>query len=394
VTTDIRCQGGIQPMHLRANPARTFPVLLAFVLNLVVGPLAPVAQTALVSAASNDRIEDNAQCQSDDATVECPGLHIEKTAGDSPILAGEDASFTVTVWNIGPGTAVDVTVHDELPDDVQWGMPLVVGGSGNECTLLSSVVGGGVEHWSFDCSLGDLPASDKAGGVQIVISGETDEGDCGLLTNAAFAQAANHDKVGAKAEVTVSCPELVIDKSADTKVVHFVFDADGNVLSVEPKQVTWTLTHTLTYGPVTDVVITDPLPDFLDFVSASNGGVYEPATRTITWELGDLPVDGSFNVSFVTTVDAAAPETDPIQNVATIVSNETPEDEGEDSIVITSESELGGNPTPQPSVPNTAVAFGPAGEPVSIPVELLVVLFIGSFGPMAVATVRATRRRR
>jgi hypothetical protein len=61
---------------------------------------------------------------------------------------------------------------------------------------------------------------------------------------------------------------------------------------------------------------------------------------------------------------------------------------------VTSESELGGNPTPKPSVPNTAVVFGPAGEPVSIPVELLVFLFIGSLGTLAFANVRAVRRRR
>jgi hypothetical protein len=158
--------------------------------------------------------------------------------------------------------------------------------------------------------------------------------------------------------------------------------------------VTWTLTYTLSNGPVTDAVITDPLPEFLVFVSASNGGDYDPATHAITWELGDLTEDGSFNVSFVTTVDPAAPETDPILNVATIVSNETPEDDGEDSVRVTSESELGGNPTPTPSVPNTALVFGPAGEPISIPVELLAFLFIGSLGTLAYANVRAVRRRR
>jgi hypothetical protein len=96
----------------------------------------------------------------------------------------------------------------------------------------------------------------------------------------------------------------------------------------------------------------------------------------------------------VTEVDPAAPEGDPILNVATIVSNETPEDDGEDSIIVTSESELGSNPTPKPSVPNTAVVFGPAGEPISIPVELLAFVFIGSLGALAYANVRATRRRR
>ena len=164
--------------------------------------------------------------------------------------------------------------------------------------------------------------------------------------------------------------------------------------SVDPAQVTWTLTYTLANGPVTNAVISDPLPDFLVFVSASDGGTYDSANHTISWNLGDLTVDGSDSVSFVTTVDPAAPETGPIVNVASIVSNETPKDEGEDSIRITSESVQAGNPTPAPSVPNTAVAFGPGGQPVQFPVELLVLVFIGSIGTLAFANVRAVRRRR
>ena len=96
----------------------------------------------------------------------------------------------------------------------------------------------------------------------------------------------------------------------------------------------------------------------------------------------------------VTTVDSDASETAPIVNVASIVSHETPKDEGQDSIRVTSESLQGGQSTPKPSVPNTALAFGPAGEPISIPVEFLVVLFLGSLGALAFANVRAARRRR
>jgi uncharacterized repeat protein (TIGR01451 family) len=366
-------------MTFRANPIRALPIVMAFVVNAVIGPLAPVAHVGLTRAANDG-----------------PGLNISKTADDSEILTGEAAGFTVTVWNTGPGMALGVTVHDELPDDVQWGKATVVGGNGGECSVSSSVVLGGPEHWSFDCSLGDLAVvSGPEGGIQIVISGVTDEGDCGTLTNIAFADAANNDEVGpAKAEVEVRCPALVIEKTADTDAVHFVFDADGDLKSVDPEHVTWALTYTLSDGPVTDAVITDPLPDFLVFVSASDGGVYDQASRTISWELGDLTVDGSDSVSFVTTVDPDAPETDPIVNVATIVSNETPADEGEDSIRVTSEAELGGNPTPTPSVPNTAIAFGPAGEPVSVPVELLVLVLFGSLGTLAFANVRAVRRRR
>ena len=325
-----------------------------------------------------------------DTTVECPGLNISKIADNGQIVAGETASYTIVVWNTGPGTAFDASWSDELPHGVNWSVELLNPDGDDACA--SSIDSEG--NQAASCQFGDLAVTSMANGKMIVVSGETDRDDCAGLDNTAFAFASNADTVQATAFIGVRCPELVIEKSADTEVVHFVFDADGNVLSVDPEQVTWTLTYTLTNGPVTEAVITDPLPEFLVFVSASDGGAYDPHTGIITWELGDLMVDGSDSVSFVTTVDPAAPEGDPILNVATIVSNETPEDDGEDSIIVTSESELGGTPTPKPSVPNTAVVFGPAGEPISIPVELLAFVFIGSLGALAYANVRATRRRR
>ena len=464
---------------------------------------------------------------SDDTTVECPGLNITKVADDDTIDAGEAASYTIVIWNAGPGTAFDVAWSDDLPVGVSWSIDLV--NPDNDDSCISGIDQSG--HQSASCSFGDLGAStmptapydESSSGKVIVVSGNTDRDDCGDLDNTAFASASNADTVQASASIHVNCPTvaieksndqsdpvlpgtvvsytltvtvgdsqasdvvvtdtlplgldaatsissdgtyddatrtitwelgdldpgsypltyqaavsldagqgdelvnlavvtspnsqcpdaqnladecdddsivtvrvptLVIDKAADTDVVHFVFDADGNVKSVDPEQVTWTLTYTLANGPVTDAVITDPLPEFLVFVSASDGGAYDPVTGIITWQLGDLTVDGSDSVSFVTTVDPDFPETDPIVNVASIVSNETPRDEGKDSIRVTSESELGGNPTPTPSVPNTAVVFGPAGEPVSIPIELLVVVFFGSLGALAFANVRAWRRRR
>ena len=454
---------------------------------------------------------------SDDTTVECPGLNISKLADNGTIDAGETASYTIVVWNSGPGTALGAGWSDELPAGVNWGVQLLNPDADDTC--ISAVDSEG--NQSVSCSFGDLAPSSMQNGKQIVVSGLTDRTDCGILDNTAFASANNDDTVQASASITVKCPtigltkvnnqadpvlpgtvvsytltltvsdgpakdvvvsdllplgldaptsisnggtyeggtrtitwnlgdladgsyeltyqaavsagdehgdvlvnvatatspnsqcpdaeavadectddspvtvrvpELVIDKAANTDEVHFVFDAEGNVLSVDPANVNWTLTYTLSNGPVTNAVITDPLPDFLTFVSASDGGAYDDATRTITWELGTLSASGS--VSFVTTVDADAPEVAPILNVATIVSSETAPDEGEDSIIVTSEAELAGNPTPTPSVPNTALFLGPNGQPISIPVELLVLVFIGSLGALTLVNVRAVRRRR
>jgi len=510
----------VDPDHLTCNfgtmaNGSTRTVKLSGVTDA--GECPQISNTAIVSAT----VDVNPSNNSSTATiaVQCPGMNVTKVADKSPIDAGETASYTMVVWNSGPGTALGATFHDELPDDVNWSIQLLNGDADDVCSVSSSVVPGGPEHWSADCQFGSLPVTSMANGKQIRISGVTDRADCGTLDNDAFADADNDDRVGpAEASITVKCPTisvvkvnnqpspvlpgtvvsytvtvtvtdgpaksvvvtdvlpagldaptsisnggsytaatrtitwslgelangshaltyqaavsagtaqgaltnlatatspnsqcpdaenladecdddstvtvrvptLVIDKSASTEVVHFVFDADGDVLSVTPATVTWTLSYTLTNGPVTNAVITDPLPEFLNFVSASNGGTF--AAGVITWNLGTLSSSGS--VSFVTTVDPDAPETGPIVNVATIDSNETAPDQGQDSIRVTSESELAGTPTPRPSLPNTALVFGPNGEPVSIPVELMVVLFLGSLGTLAVANVRASRRRR
>jgi hypothetical protein len=79
-------------------------------------------------------------------------------------------------------------------------------------------------------------------------------------------------------------------------------------------------------------------------------------------------------------------------NVAVIDSDQTEPDEGEDSVTVVVEPPpLGG--TPAPSLPNTAAGFGMNGEPVTIPVELMVAIFLGSLGALALANVKARSRR-
>ncbi len=85
-------------------------------------------------------------------------------------------------------------------------------------------------------------------------------------------------------------------------------------------------------------------------------------------------------------------------NVAVIDSDETPEDEGDDSVRVTREEELGGNPTPTPTpappLPDTSVGLGLNGQPVTVPIELLAAFFIGSLGGLTLVNVKARNRRR
>ena len=127
-----------------------------------------------------------------------------------------------------------------------------------------------------------------------------------------------------------------------------------------PSVVTWTLTYTLTNGPVTGAVITDPIPVGFTFLDASNGGTF--ANGVVTWTFpGELNSSGS--VTFQTTVNPATiSRTAPTVNTATIDSNETAPDTGQDSVTVSDPaSATGWQPPP---LPNTATAIGLNGEPV------------------------------
>jgi uncharacterized repeat protein (TIGR01451 family)/fimbrial isopeptide formation D2 family protein len=462
---------------------------------------------ASVTTSNDGSDEDSAS-----TVVECPGLNIAKTAADTSINGGESASFTITVWNTGPGTAYNVTLNDPLPGGLAWT------DDSNDCSISSG---------TLSCNFGDLGVTTMENSpATVTVTAPTTREDCGTLDNLATASADNNDDVTAEASIDVTCPviriqkvndttapvlpgttvtytltvtvqdgpalnakvvdtlpaglddptnisdggtwssadrtitwqfasldgmkvltykaavsaddtqgqvlenvavvtspntqcpdaesvgeectdvsdvtvrvpTLVIDKAASIDEVHFVFNADGSLKSVTPadRQVTWTLTYTLTNGPVTDAVICDPLPDYLTFVSASDGGAIADGTGgckagEVEWDLGTLSASGS--VTVVTTVNEDAPD-GLIDNVATISSNETPSDTGEDSIRVTSEQVEAATPTPSASVPNTALVLSQNGEPIQVPVELLVLVLLSSLGVLTLVNVKAVRRRR
>ncbi|MEO7296871.1 MAG: hypothetical protein ABIZ57_12110, partial [Candidatus Limnocylindria bacterium] len=455
-------------------------------------------------------------------TVECPGLNLDKSADADPIDAGDEASFTITVWNAGPGEAFDVELHDDLPAGLSWDFEVVSGDATDEdCSIASSIVLGGEQNMSIDCEFGTVGVTTMEAGIVIRVFADTDRTDCGLLENTATADGSNldepltasdsilvkcptielekaNDAVGsvlpgstvtykltltvddgpaedvevidtmpiglenptnisdggvfddtagtitwnlgdlddgaytltyqgvvaddvengeelvnaaaatstnsqcpdletlgpdceADSTVVVRVPTLVIDKVASTELITITGPDDDLVAT--PSVVTWTLTYTLTDGPVTNALITDEIPTGFEVLDASDGGTL--VGGAVVWTFPTLTESGS--VTFRTTVD---PETisraGPTVNVAVIESDETPEDEGEDSVRVTQEGELGGNPTPtpRPSLPNTASGIGLNGEPITVPVELLAAFFIGSLGALTLANVKARSRRR
>jgi len=90
-----------------------------------------------------------------------------------------------------------------------------------------------------------------------------------------------------------------------------------------------TLVYTLSYAnlsdpvTVTDVVLRDSLPtQHVTFRSASNGGVYNPVSGTVTWALGILEPGASGHVTFTVTVNDFVEDGTVIRNMAYIRSAE------------------------------------------------------------------------
>lgn len=327
---------------------------------------------AMVSAANEDPAQLDDNSASADVVVECPGLNIAKSAVDDEIVGGQTASFEIVVWNAGPGTAHDVMVSDKLPGGLDWAE------DSEACSIANGIL---------SCAFGDLGVSSfEQTDARVTVSAETTSEDCGQLLNLAVASASNNEDVDDDATIAVRCPGLVIDKAADREQV--------DVTAGEDTTVTWTLTYTLTDGPVSNAVISDPIPAGLNYVagSAAPDAVYDEGTRTLSWTFATLTESGS--VSFETTVDASVGGGVTLENVATIDSDETAPDNGADSIKTIEQEEQAATGTPQPSVPNTAFGSTGDGQPLNVPVELMVLVFLASLGGLTLANVKAVRRRR
>lgn len=134
-------------------------------------------------------------------------LEITKTAVDDTITVGERAAFDITVTSLGPGTAQNVTIDDELPNTVlDW--EIVSEDIAGAC----SVTGGNTLH----CDVGNLTASSSfAVRVQTTAPIALGSDRCGdTLNNTAFADADNADVDDDDATISVVCGAIEVNKFA------------------------------------------------------------------------------------------------------------------------------------------------------------------------------------
>ena len=260
---------------------------------------------------------------------------------------GDTLHYTIDWANTaagGDGSPADaaVTVTDILPAGTSY-----VGGSAeayldtadgsSEITDSSAVDIGFNENtvtWTIQAKAGE--SGTVSFDVKVEDTAVNNDGNA-ILNKATIA-------VGTNTYTTNTTVNYVPEKSVDT----------GDT-TADSAQVGDTLTYTITYvnptGQPADITITDKLDKGLTFVSASNGGNYNKESRTVTWNLTDVPADPQTGtVTFQATVNEDAETV--IKNTAqvghepaVVVDTNTTETQVETGSLVISKTVQGTNDT-------------------------------------------------
>ncbi|MCD7865272.1 MAG: DUF11 domain-containing protein [Clostridiales bacterium] len=226
-------------------------------------------------------------------------------AGDgTAISVGDKLVYTISYYN-NLSTAADITIEDILDDGVIY-----------KSSSDSGVYNGDTNTVTW--TLTDVAAYER-GTVTVTVQVNENAkiaatGETASVTNQASLTVGNQDKMFSN---TVENPIDPDDPADPTKSV----DVGDRTEVSSGDRLVYTITYYNHLNTSADVTITDTLDEGLTFVSASDGGTYNAASRTVTWTIEDV---AAFTEGAVTlTVDV--------------------NDDAESSVVNTAKVSIGGN---------------------------------------------------
>ena len=300
-----------------------------------------LVDSASVSAGTSDPNPGNDD-DSEATTVEARvDLAITKAVDPTTVVAGEVLTYTFTVTNAGPSTAVATDLEDGLP------------------TVLSLLAAtpGCVEApaGTLGCALGDLAP------------GATVE-----LTATARLSASAVPQSSVVNTATVSSTGIELDPLDNRDTAAFLVDAvaDLRLDKVAPAQVLpgAELVYQIEVandGPsdATGVSVVDVLPAGTTYGAASGGTCVEAPVGEITCDLGGLSAGAQAQLTISVTVSAGLPEDTVLQNTATVSAATTDPDGGNDSdttqttVRLADEADLSIQKTADESAPGVGETF-------------------------------------
>ena len=282
---------------------------------------ATIMNVALVDSDTHDPNETNNK-DNDTITVNpFADLAIEKTVSPHYPKKGDVVTWTITVTNNGPDTAVNAFVRDVLPSGLEF-----IESDGNYTNNI----------WYI---------GDMANGHIFILNIKTRI----LLTGAVITNVA---------EVTSDTPDYDLTNNVDNATVDSDHEADLAIVKVvsdsTPKVgdvITWTITVT-NKGPerAVDVVVHDKLPDGLVYISDDSNGKYDDVSGV--WTIGTLQNNTSVTLNILSLVNITNAI---ITNVALVDSDTHDPDEtnnrANDTILIRPFADLSIEKTVSPHYP-------------------------------------------
>jgi len=295
---------------------------------------------ASVSSPTDNTPDNNTATTSSDPDPQA-AVSITKAVSPSPVVPGQDVTWSVTVRNEGPSVARDVEVADDV-DDAITDLTAGTGATPNPCTI-----GAGNE---VACDLGDMPASGPGSTVLITLTGTVPSDFSGDLVNTATVDSPT-DSTPDDNSATVTAPTQA---SADISLTKSV----APLQPVPGQDVTWTVVVT-NAGPsvARDVVVTDDFPADVSDLDLPAGCT--ESGGTVTCDLGDMDPSDTVTLTFTGLLDPNF--TGVLSNTATATS---PTDNTPDNNTDTADGTAA--PVADVGITKTVTPSAPVpGQPVS-----------------------------
>jgi uncharacterized repeat protein (TIGR01451 family) len=187
-----------------------------------------ISNTATASASNEASTGNNSGSAS--ISVNCPDLLTTKLADASPVNAGNQIGFTITVKNNGLGLAKSVMLSDSLPNNTGMTWTIDPLNSDTGCTISGTS--------SLSCSFGNLV---NGATKKVHVTSPTTPANCGAVTNTATATATN-ERASDTANNSSTASIVLADTTAPT------INTNGQLISL------WSPNHKYETFKTTDFV--------------------------------------------------------------------------------------------------------------------------------------------